>query len=132
MFDPGPYFLTLDLTKTRLLLNLGLERFVIQTIGCTKLRTMIHVFPEIINCYPRNRSMISTLKTCFWLHNNHWKFSICNSAYTNSAWLLCTDKRVQRNFKRYLIYKYLLIYCKNLNPSRKIFFCWKSHIRACT
>ena len=32
MFNPGLYFLTLDLTKTKVLLNLGLESFVIQAI----------------------------------------------------------------------------------------------------
>ena len=29
MFNPGLYFLTLDLFKTKVLLNLGLENFVI-------------------------------------------------------------------------------------------------------
>ena len=32
MFNQGVYFLTLDLTKTKVLLNMGLESFVIRTI----------------------------------------------------------------------------------------------------
>ena len=35
MFNPGPYFLTLDLTKTKVLLNLGLTSFVIRAIMST-------------------------------------------------------------------------------------------------
>ena len=48
MFNQGVYFLTLDLTKTKVLLNLGLESFVMRTIFLNENLVLVGFLKKIL------------------------------------------------------------------------------------